>query len=29
LEKDRGNRDIHTDRETEMDLDMTYTEERE
>jgi hypothetical protein len=29
LEKDRRNRDIHTDKETEMDLDRTYTEERE
>jgi hypothetical protein len=29
LEKGWGNRDIHTDKETEMDLDRPYTEERE
>jgi hypothetical protein len=29
LEKDRRNQDIHADKETEMDLDRTYTEERE
>ena len=28
LEKDRGNRDVHADQETEMELDRTYTEER-
>ena len=28
MEKDRGNGDVHTDQETEMELDGTYTEER-
>jgi hypothetical protein len=28
LEKDRGNREVHADQETEMELDRTYTEER-
>jgi hypothetical protein len=28
LEKDRGNRDVHADQETEMELDRTYTEGR-
>jgi len=26
--KDRGNRDVHADQETEMELDRTYAEER-
>jgi hypothetical protein len=28
MKKDRGNRDVHADQETEMELDRTYTEER-
>ena len=26
MEKDRGNRDVHTGQETEMELDRAYTE---
>ena len=26
--EDRGNRDVHADQETEIELDRTYTEER-
>ena len=28
LEKDRGNRDVHADQGTEMELNRTYAEER-